>query len=458
MLDDCGRKASHFCDNIPGKSWWYGFVARHPDIKLSIKKRFKRLLVCTETSIRNWFKCFLKEIDEHNICDPNQIFNCDEYKFPLRVKSGKVITSEFSKYWYHRTSSNAMQVSALICFNAAGRALSPLVVFPGKYVKGLYAADLPQGSSVFATDRGLMTPDAFYHWLKTAFIPSLPPKSERGNIMLLLDDNLPHKDYRACKMCQDENVVLFCLPSHLAHILQPLDKAYFSPFKTHWKTACARFFNQNQVVVDKVSFGRVFQQALSRTVQTDLITESFECCGFWPANPDRIDYDEVPHINFFSKPTEVSESMSFFESSDAEDDVRSSTVPRQPANLFTLNIQPCKEMKELQPGTQETANVGANSEIFQISEVSIQTESRLQSVKSCKPSFDYSSWNEKLLVECFSEMQSQLECILSSEETHIALYQFLNTLKISSPALILEFLQKFGQESECTSNKRLDDK
>ena len=104
--------------------------------------------------------------------------------------------------------------------------------FPGKSVKSAYAIDVSRGSAVYATDKDWVTQDAFYHWIETVFILNLPPKSERGYVMFLLDGHSSHKNYRTSKMCRRENDELFCLPSHISHVLQPLDKAYFSQFKT----------------------------------------------------------------------------------------------------------------------------------------------------------------------------------------------------------------------------------
>ena len=40
ILDGSGRKEKLCKNNLPGKSWWYGFVGRHPDIKTALQKNF----------------------------------------------------------------------------------------------------------------------------------------------------------------------------------------------------------------------------------------------------------------------------------------------------------------------------------------------------------------------------------------------------------------------------------
>ena len=75
--------------NRPGKSWWYGFLRRHPDLKVSKSEQLEvtRAMACTKESIDSWLDDFKKLLKDSKITSPKQIYNCDEAGFPLQAKN-----------------------------------------------------------------------------------------------------------------------------------------------------------------------------------------------------------------------------------------------------------------------------------------------------------------------------------------------------------------------------------
>ena len=75
------KKKNSFVNNTPGRSWYDGFLKRHPDIvqRISEKISLNRAKV-SEYSLRNWFK----EVSQHFIhegiisMEANRVFNCDK--------------------------------------------------------------------------------------------------------------------------------------------------------------------------------------------------------------------------------------------------------------------------------------------------------------------------------------------------------------------------------------------
>ena len=46
-------------------------------------------------------------------------------------------------------------------------------------------------------------------------------------------------------MAADEGVILFYLPPHTTHLLQPLDNGTFSSLKANWMPDCQQFYTKN---------------------------------------------------------------------------------------------------------------------------------------------------------------------------------------------------------------------
>jgi len=94
-------------------------------------------------------------------------------------------------------------------------------------------------------------------------------------------------------------LVLFSLLPHTSHILQPLGKGIFGPFKSKWKVACTLFLQQYQTSVDKFTFGRVFTGALDQMSNPVIVKNAFRSCGLWPVNENAINYTQMKPAETF---------------------------------------------------------------------------------------------------------------------------------------------------------------
>ena len=192
------------------------------------------------------------------------MYNADETRFPFQVK-GKVVLSNVCHHnVYHLSSDSKAQITALICICADGSVVPPYLLFPGKLkFDEMYGIDFPPGAKGFATESGWMTRVAFQKWLVCVFIPHLPDyvSGRRVKIVLLVDGHKSHIDLEISKLCRENGIVLFKLPPHMSHVLQPCDRGYFAPFKNNWCKACARWTREKLVPIIERCFGRVFKEA-----------------------------------------------------------------------------------------------------------------------------------------------------------------------------------------------------
>ena len=88
-LDKSGIKIKQFTDNRPGKTWFYGFLRRHLEIKMSRAEKLEqsRAMGCTQESVYAWFDEFEAFYKKFNITSADQVYNCDESGFPLQTAS-----------------------------------------------------------------------------------------------------------------------------------------------------------------------------------------------------------------------------------------------------------------------------------------------------------------------------------------------------------------------------------
>ncbi|KAJ8929745.1 hypothetical protein NQ314_017535 [Rhamnusium bicolor] len=76
------------------------------------------------------------------------------------------------------------------------------------------------------------------------FIDNVRPTPEK-KALLILDGHSSHKSYEALELAKKRSVVLFCLPAHCTHRLQPLDVAFLNPSINIIIKASTQWLKQN---------------------------------------------------------------------------------------------------------------------------------------------------------------------------------------------------------------------
>ena len=74
------------------------------------------------------------------------------------------------------------------------------------------------------------------------------------------------------KFCDSTNILLFCLPPHSSHLLQPVDVGFFSPMKSNWKQAVAKYQLQNPGTF------------VNKTVKRTTLVQAFKQSGIYPVD------------------------------------------------------------------------------------------------------------------------------------------------------------------------------
>ena len=170
---DRAKVKTKLVDNRPGKTWWFGFLRRHPDLKLgrAEKLEISRAMACSKESVAAWFHEYEELVKTLGITSPAQIYNCDESGFPLQVKGGmKVCVDRYARRNFQRVSANKDSITSLQCICANGSVLPPYVLFPGKNFNAEYAYQLPKDGYLGFSPSGWMTTEQFYGWIANHFI------------------------------------------------------------------------------------------------------------------------------------------------------------------------------------------------------------------------------------------------------------------------------------------------
>lgn len=74
-------KKNPFTNNTPGRSWYEGFMKRHPEVATRISEKVSLLRAkVSEMSLRKWFEKVSEYFTSEGIMsiNPDRILNCDE--------------------------------------------------------------------------------------------------------------------------------------------------------------------------------------------------------------------------------------------------------------------------------------------------------------------------------------------------------------------------------------------
>ena len=265
------------------KGWWDSFKLRHPHLKLRNAEAlsYARAAANDTVVINKYFDLLEETLHVHGLSHrPAQVFNCDETGLPLSHKPPKVVVAAAQKHPYAITSNDKAQITILACASASGYSIPPMVIFDRKTLKPDMTIGEVPGTFYGLSDNGWMDAELFEEWFKNHFLVHAPPARP---LLLLLDGHSSHYQPELLRIAAAERVVLFCLPPHTTHILQPLDNGVFGSIKRNWNEACHLFCSKNPgQVVNRYNFSQIFNTTWMKSMSMANVVSSFRAVGVFP--------------------------------------------------------------------------------------------------------------------------------------------------------------------------------
>ncbi|GFO16080.1 tigger transposable element-derived protein 6-like protein [Plakobranchus ocellatus] len=261
------KETTPFKDNKPGEKWYRLFWQRNKE-KLALRTPQdlgSQRAAVSEAKIRNWFakaKEDILAVDPSLLGCPDRIFKCDESGFQLGggVKR-KVLAAKVDKHVYQVSNDIHQQVTVLVCGNAAGELQAPLLIFPGQRFFYDPMEGFPEAH--FAkSGNGWIDSEIFAKWLSTGFVPAVAHLQKP--VLLFADGHSTHLTLAIHEICKEHNIILYQLPSHSSHIVQPLDLTSFKNLKQAWGEEVMKFKEENSDTLTKQNFSKVFRKAWDR--------------------------------------------------------------------------------------------------------------------------------------------------------------------------------------------------
>ena len=283
-------KGHRFSDVGPSMHWWTNFRRRHPQLTLRKMDNLERSRAecLTPEIVNDYFDLLDKILTNNNLKHrPRQIYNCDETFLPLDQTKEKAVTSKQAKSVYSQSLGTTEHITLLCTGSASGAALPPMIVYPQGFPGGQYRFGGPDDSVYAKSESGWIDSELFYQWMKKIFLKFAVPERP---LLLIVDGHKSHITLDLIDLAKKNKIILFCLPPHTTHALQPLDVCVFRSLKTHFSRSLrAACFARKDFVVSKRDFARVVKEPFEKALSMSNIKSGFSTCGIFPFNRNAID-------------------------------------------------------------------------------------------------------------------------------------------------------------------------
>jgi hypothetical protein len=106
--------------------------------------------------------------------------------------------------------------------------------------------------------------------------------------LLIIDGYKSHCLVEFQDYCKENKIIALCMPSHLSHLLQPLDVVPYSLLKRYYGDGISLLARSRIYYIDKETFLLAFKAAFKKTFTQENICAGFRGAGLVPYNLDAV--------------------------------------------------------------------------------------------------------------------------------------------------------------------------
>lgn len=223
-----------------GWNWWVSFKQRYGLSLRTPENLSAGRASCSNPAIlADFYEKLEKTLIEHDLLEsPDKIWNCDETGLMFVNKPSKIVSKIGKQYVYNCTyAEKGTTTTVLAAINASGCFLPPMTIFKGvRNIPQLSSGSLPN-SLTRLSPKGWINADLFLEWLEF-FSKNISPARP---VLLIMDSHASHVSPTVLAYTQSNKIILFTMPAHTSHILQPLDVGVFRPLKAAWRAELQKY-------------------------------------------------------------------------------------------------------------------------------------------------------------------------------------------------------------------------
>lgn len=267
-----------------GWAWLRSFMQRN-NLSLRVPEATSaaRANAFNKNNVNNFFSLLETVQDQHHF-KSSQIFNVDETGITtVQGKQSKIIAMRGRKQVGALTSAERGTLcTAVICMNAAGYFIPPMIVFPRARMKQEFGIGAPPETLIACEPSGWMNISLFEKWFDH-FI-KYSHASKDNPTLLILDGHKSHTQNLGVIIKARENgVAIICIPPHCTHRMQPLDVCFMGPLSTFYSQEQNTYLRNNPGrVITIYNVAELFGKAYLKAATPLNAMSAFKKTGIFP--------------------------------------------------------------------------------------------------------------------------------------------------------------------------------
>ncbi|KAL8366626.1 hypothetical protein RB595_010475 [Gaeumannomyces hyphopodioides] len=271
------------------KQWAQHWLLAHKELLKRVKGRpraIKRRAAQDRLVLRKWFDSYTQCVEEYQI-KPENSWNSDEIGFRVGVFQGSFVWCYTDiEAWIQSDPDHRNLVTIMETCSAAGATIPPFIIMAGICINEKHVCNsLEPGTTLTTSENGWTDDLIALDWLDH-FLQHAKPASPNEYRLLLIDNHGSHLTLPFWEKCQAEKIVVFPLPPHTTHKLQPFDVGIFSTFKAAHQRDLAQQIEQGAVDYDREEFFDGLHNMRQRAFKVSTIKSAWSKCGLLPFNPE----------------------------------------------------------------------------------------------------------------------------------------------------------------------------
>jgi hypothetical protein len=140
------------------------------------------------------------------------------------------------------------------------------------------------------SENGWTNDKLFIQWFLKVFLPDAHAHRDLAHpdapFLLIVDGHGSHETVEFLEIARAHNVIIFKLPPHTTHRLQPLDVGVFGPLQREWQKRCEYAITTTGEGIKRQDVPREYFIARSAALKPDTIVKSYKSSGIRPlGNP-----------------------------------------------------------------------------------------------------------------------------------------------------------------------------
>ncbi|RPA95749.1 hypothetical protein L873DRAFT_1929979 [Choiromyces venosus 120613-1] len=283
----CHLKQQEKCSQ-PSISWFHKWLKKNSAFHTIKTKPIMRARITnhTEEDLKTFFTNYQETLDRYDIHCARYIYTMDESAVRIGCPTGEIIVVPTEVKELYTTSPENQKSLTIIEVICADRTPPPppVIICPGEKIMESWIHENLTGAEVITVSpTGYTNENIALAWLDY-FIKHIEAGPDKQWHMLLVDEHITYRQDDFIIKCHENHIVPFEFPSHLTHVLQPLDVGVFRPWKHYHKQAIHHALRSLDIEYMISSFFQDLDTICKQTSQSHTIKNSFKNSSMFPVS------------------------------------------------------------------------------------------------------------------------------------------------------------------------------